>query len=102
MGTKHSGSSRGKVTSGNVTVTVLRSILSMKGRWWKGCSKKGFVQVSVDKMQFFLIPNRGTIDAIFILRRMQEEYHAKGKKLYVLWTKRKLLTEYQRKCWNRQ
>ena len=26
---------------------------------------------------------RGTIDAVFILRRMQEEYHAKGKKLYM-------------------
>ena len=25
----------------------------------------------------------GTIDAVFILRRLQEEYHAKGKKLYV-------------------
>ena len=25
---------------------------------------------------------RGTIDAVFILRRMQEEYHAKGRKLY--------------------
>ena len=29
------------------------------------------------------MPERGTIDAVFILRRMQEEYHAKGKKLYV-------------------
>ena len=26
---------------------------------------------------------RGTIDAVFILRRMQEEYHAKGKKLHI-------------------
>ena len=26
---------------------------------------------------------RGTIDAVFILTRMQEEYHAKGKKLYM-------------------
>ena len=25
----------------------------------------------------------GTIDALFILRRMQEEYHARGKKLYM-------------------
>ena len=28
------------------------------------------------------MPERGIIDAVFILRRMQEEYHAKGKKLY--------------------
>ena len=26
---------------------------------------------------------RGTIDAVFILRRMHEEYHSKGKKLYM-------------------
>ena len=39
--------------------------------------------VSVDEMQFGFMPERGTIDAVFILRRMQEEYHAKGKKLYM-------------------
>ena len=39
--------------------------------------------VSVDEMQFGSIPERGTIDAVLILRRMQEEYHAEGKKLYM-------------------
>ena len=34
-------------------------------------------------MQFGFMPERGTIDAVFILRRMQEEYHAKGKTLYM-------------------
>ena len=34
-------------------------------------------------MQIGFMPERGTIDAVFILRRMQEEYHAKGKKLCV-------------------
>ena len=34
-------------------------------------------------MQFGLRPQRGAIDAVFILRRMQEEYHARGKKLYM-------------------
>ena len=29
------------------------------------------------------MPERGTSDAVFILIRMQEEYHAKGKKLYI-------------------
>ena len=38
-------------------------------------------KVTVDEMQFDLMPERGTIDAVFILRRLQEEYHAKGKKL---------------------
>ena len=30
-------------------------------------------------MQFGFMPGRGTIDAVFILRGMQEEYHAKWK-----------------------
>ena len=36
--------------------------------------------VSVDEMQFGFMPKTGTIDAVFILRRVQEEHHAKGKK----------------------
>ena len=32
-------------------------------------------------MLFGFMPERGTIDAVFILRRLQEEYHDKGKKL---------------------
>ena len=39
--------------------------------------------VSVDKMQIGFMPVRGTIDAVFILKRMQEEYHAIGKKLHM-------------------
>ena len=43
--------------------------------------------VSVDEIQFGILPDRGTIDDVFILRRMQEEFHAKGKNvLCVLWT----------------
>ena len=34
-------------------------------------------------MQFCFVPKRGTSDAVFILRRLQEELHAKGEKLYV-------------------
>ena len=36
---------------------------------------------SLNEMQFCIMPERGRIDAVFILRRMREEYHAKGKKL---------------------
>ena len=39
--------------------------------------------MSVDETQFVFMPERGTIDAVFILRRMQEEYHAKGRLLYM-------------------
>ena len=38
--------------------------------------------VSVDDMQFCFMPEKGTIDAVFILRRMPEQYHTKGKKLF--------------------
>ena len=39
--------------------------------------------VSVDEMKFGFMYEIGTIDAVFILRRMQEKYHAKGKHLYM-------------------
>ena len=39
--------------------------------------------VFVDEMQFGFMPERGTIDAVYILRRTQEEYHAKEKKFYM-------------------
>ena len=39
--------------------------------------------VTADEMQFGSMPERGTIDNVFILRKMQEEHHAKGKKLYI-------------------
>lgn len=39
-------------------------------------------KVSVDGMQFGFCPGKGTIDAIFIVRQMQEKYFAKRK---VLW-----------------
>ena len=35
--------------------------------------------VTNNEIQFAFMPERGTIDAVFILRRMLEEYHAKGK-----------------------
>ena len=59
--------------------------------------------VSVDEIPFGFTPGRGTIDAVFMLRGMQEEYHAKGKKLYMCFLdQKKLLTEYRGKCWNGQ
>ena len=39
--------------------------------------------VKVDEMQFGFMPGKGTIDAVFILRRLQEEYLDKEKKLYM-------------------
>ena len=34
------------------------------------------------KCNFLFMSERGTIDAVFILRMLQEDYHAKGKNLY--------------------
>ena len=39
--------------------------------------------VNVGEMQIGSMLETQTIDAVFILRRLQEEYHAKGKKLYM-------------------
>ena len=38
--------------------------------------------VKVEEMQFGFMPGKGTIDAVFILRRFQEEYLDKEKNLY--------------------
>ena len=39
--------------------------------------------VEVDQMQFGFMPGRSTVDAIFILRRMQESYLKKNRKLFI-------------------
>ena len=39
-------------------------------------------QVSIDNMQFGFMPGKGTTDAIFIMRQVQEKYQVKKKKLY--------------------
>ena len=40
--------------------------------------------VTIDDMQFGSMPGKGTIDAVIILRRIQEEYLAKQKMLYII------------------
>ena len=39
--------------------------------------------MKLDNTQFGFMPGRGTADALFIVRRMQEEYREKDKKLYM-------------------
>jgi len=39
-------------------------------------------QVNIDEMQFGFMPGKGTVDAIFIARQIQEKYNAKRKDLY--------------------
>ena len=39
-------------------------------------------RIKTDDMQFGFMPGRGTIDAIFVLRQMQEKYLSKKLPLY--------------------
>jgi len=39
-------------------------------------------QVEIDHMQFGFMKGKGTTDAIFMARQMQENFRIKGKKLY--------------------
>ncbi len=39
-------------------------------------------RVPIDDMQFGFVQGRGTIDAIFLVRQLQEKYLGKNKKLY--------------------
>ena len=39
--------------------------------------------LNIDSMQFGFMPGRGTTDALFVVRRMQDESRDKEKKLYM-------------------
>ena len=39
--------------------------------------------VSIDDSQFGFVPGRGTTDAIFVARQLQEKYLAANKRLYM-------------------
>ena len=54
--------------------------------------------VKLNEMQFGFMPGKGTVDAIFIVRRMQEEYQKRTRScICVLLTWKKLLIECQEK-----
>ena len=47
-------------------------------------------------MTFVFIPGKRTTDALFVVRKMQENYGGKEQKLHVfLWTLRRHLIEFQ-------
>jgi len=41
-------------------------------------------QIEINDMQFGFMKGKGTIDAIFMARQMQENFRVKGKKLYIV------------------
>ena len=40
--------------------------------------------INLNEMQFRFMPEKGTVDAIFIVRRKQDKYQKKDKKLYTV------------------
>ena len=54
--------------------------------------------VNLNEMQYGFMPGKRTVDAIFIVRKMREEYQIKDKKLYMCFVDmKKLLIECQEK-----
>src|SRR5206468_7315013 len=53
-------------------------------------------KVNLDDMQFGFRPGRGTTDAIFIVRQLQENTYARAKSYgWLLWTLKRLLIEFR-------
>ena len=40
--------------------------------------------VDIDKMQYRFMPEKGTVDVVFVLRRLTEKFRAKNKKLFFI------------------
>ena len=81
MGSNYSGSVlQGK--DGYQEVQLLWSHVASYA-WNEGggnCVGKNFIKiVTIDERQFGFMPESRTVDAVFVLRRMQEEYRARGK-----------------------
>ena len=46
--------------------------------------KSLLIMVTVDKMQCGFMRERATMDAVFMLRRLQAEHHVEGNLLYIV------------------
>ena len=56
--------------------------------------------VTIDESQFGFVPGRGTTDAIFFIRQLQEEYFTVSKHIYMAFvdlSQRRRSTEFLRK-----
>ena len=40
--------------------------------------------IGIDKMQYGFMPRRGTVDAVFVLRRLSEKFRAKNKLFFIV------------------
>ena len=61
---------------------------------WERVLYKRLKHVKVDENQFGFMAGNSTARAIFIIRQLQEKYLEMKKKLYHLWTWKKLLIRY--------
>ena len=59
---------------------LTEQVLKILERIVDGCIRQ---MVSIDDSQFGFVPGRGTTDAIFVVRQMQEKYLAANKRLYM-------------------
>ena len=98
MGSKHSGSNhQGKGDIRNCSCHRAVKLLEHRKKVVKRVLEKRLCRiVTVDEMQVGFMLERGTIDAVFILRRVQEEYHAIGV-AYVFCGSRESFDRVQRK-----
>ena len=62
-------------------IKLLDQVMKVMERVIEGMIRE---RVKIDDMQFGFIQGRGTTDAIFVVRQLQEKYLAKGKKLYYI------------------
>ena len=53
--------------------------------------------IDIDKIQYGVMPRRGTIDVVFVLRRLNEKFRAKNKLFLYLLTWKRLLIRCQGK-----
>ena len=53
--------------------------------------------VSIDNMKFGFMPGKGTTDAIFIMRQVQEKHQAKKKTLSYSFTSKNFIEKLQQK-----
>ena len=53
--------------------------------------------VNIDKKQYGFMSGRGTVDAMFVLRRLSEKFRAKNKFFLYLLTRKRLLIGCQGK-----
>ena len=68
---------------------------SLLNSFTPGSERRIRTLVNFNEMQFGFMPGKEKVDAIFIVRRMQEEYQKKDKKSYMCFVDMEKAFEYQ-------